>query len=141
MPLASDLRSYAEARVSGPATGLIVLGVIGIALNAIGLLLNIVAGFGAINAGQGVGGNAPIAATLGSGIVGIGTGIVSLIFSVLIIVGAIKMKRLESHGLAMAAAIIAIIPCFSPCCLLGLPFGIWALTALDDAQVKAAFQV
>ena len=140
MPLASDLRSYAEARVSGPATGLIVLGVIGVALNLMGLLIHMV-GFAAGNAGRGGAVNDPIAVFLGGGIIGIGGGIFSLIVSVLIIVGAIKMKRLESHGLAMAAAIIAIIPCFSPCCLLGIPFGIWALTVLSDAQVKAAFHL
>jgi hypothetical protein len=136
--LASDLRSYAEARVSGPATGLIVLGVIGIALNAMGLLLHIV-GLAAGNAGWGGAGNDPFSVFFGNRIVGIGGGAVSLIISVLILAGAIKMKRLESHGLAMATAIIAVIPCFSPCCLLGLPFGIWALTVLNDAHVKAAF--
>ncbi|MGO8746905.1 MAG: hypothetical protein ACLQNE_13040 [Thermoguttaceae bacterium] len=138
MPLASELRSYAQARVSGPATALIVLGVIGIALNVMGLLLHIVA-LAAGNAGWGGAGNDPMAVFFGNRIIGIGGGIVSLIISVLILMGAIKMKRLESHGLAMAAAIIAIVPCFSPCCLLGIPFGIWALTVLNDAQVKAAF--
>jgi hypothetical protein len=50
------------------------------------------------------------------------------------------MKKLESYSFAMAAAIIAMIPCISPCCLLGLPFGIWALVVLGDGSVKAAFQ-
>ena len=61
-----------------------------------------------------------------------------LLMGVLVIVGAVKMKNLKSYGLAMTAAIIAIIPC-SPCCLLGLPFGIWALVVLNDENVKAAF--
>jgi hypothetical protein len=31
------------------------------------------------------------------------------------------------------------IPCISPCCLLGLPIGIWALVVLLKPEVKAAF--
>jgi hypothetical protein len=50
------------------------------------------------------------------------------------------MKRLENHGMSMAAAIIAMVPCISPCCLIGLPIGIWALTVLNDPSVKAAFR-
>ena len=36
------------------------------------------------------------------------------------------------------AAIIAMIPCHG-CCILGLPFGIWALVVLSAPEVKAAF--
>ena len=55
------------------------------------------------------------------------------------LVGAMKMKKLESYGLAMTGAIVGMVPYFSPCCLLGLPFGIWALVVLCDGSVKAAF--
>ena len=40
----------------------------------------------------------------------------------------------------MTAAIVAVIPCVAPCCLLSLPFGIWALVVLGDSSVKAAFR-
>ena len=59
--------------------------------------------------------------------------------SILFIVGGIKMRSLQSYGLCMAAAIVASIPCFSPCCCLEIPFGIWALVVLADKQVSAAF--
>ncbi len=59
----------------------------------------------------------------------------------LILVGGMKMKNLESYGLAIAASIIAIIPCFSSCCcIIGLPAGIWALVVLNKPEVKAAFR-
>jgi hypothetical protein len=59
----------------------------------------------------------------------------------LIFFGGMKMKNLESHGLAIAASIIAMIPCFSGCCcLIGLPAGIWALVVLNKPEVKAAFR-
>ena len=60
--------------------------------------------------------------------------------AVLILVGGLKMKNLENRSLAMASAIIALIPCFSCCCLLGMPAGIWALIVLSKPEVKAAFR-
>ncbi|MDP8924982.1 MAG: hypothetical protein M3O34_19215 [Chloroflexota bacterium] len=48
------------------------------------------------------------------------------------------MRALRSWGVAMAGAILAIVPC-GPCCLLGLPFGIWAILVLIDDEVKQAF--
>ncbi|WP_224365719.1 hypothetical protein [Hyalangium versicolor] len=53
--------------------------------------------------------------------------------------GGLKMKNLESYGLAMAASIIAIIPCFGSCCCIGIPIGIWSLIILNKPEVKAAF--
>ena len=64
--------------------------------------------------------------------------VVSLAAGVVVLLGAIKMKKLESRGLAMTASILAMLP-VSPCCVLGLPFGIWALMALSKPEVKAAF--
>lgn len=63
----------------------------------------------------------------------------SLAMAVLVIVGALKMRNLQSYGLALAASIIAIIPCFS-CCFTGVPIGIWALVVLLGSDVKAAFR-
>ena len=43
--------------------------------------------------------------------------------------------------LAMATAIVAMVPCTAPCCVLvGMGFGIWALVVLCDANVKSAFR-
>jgi hypothetical protein len=67
------------------------------------------------------------------------SGIIALLLSGLIFFGAMKMKKLESYGLAMAASIIAMIPCLSPCCLIGLPIGIWAVVVLVKPEVKSAF--
>jgi len=61
------------------------------------------------------------------------------VIGVVILLGALKMKNLQSYGFAMTAAILAMIPCLSPCCLLGFPMGIWAIAVLVDPQVKAAF--
>ena len=61
------------------------------------------------------------------------------ITSILIFVGALKMKNLSSRGWGRAAAILAMIPCLSGCCLLGIPIGIWALMALSNEDVKRGF--
>ncbi|MBM7118437.1 hypothetical protein [Archangium primigenium] len=53
--------------------------------------------------------------------------------------GALQMKNLRNYGLSMAAAIIAIVPCFGPCCCIGIPAGIWALVVINKPEVKAAF--
>lgn len=59
----------------------------------------------------------------------------------LVFYGGLKMKNLENFGLAMAASIIAIIPCFTGCCcIIGLPAGIWSLVVLNKPEVKSAFR-
>ncbi|MBA3315217.1 MAG: hypothetical protein H0T47_18270 [Planctomycetaceae bacterium] len=57
----------------------------------------------------------------------------------IIIYGALKMRRLESWGFALTAAIMAVIPC-NVCCMFGMPVGIWSLITLNDPQVKGAFR-
>lgn len=56
------------------------------------------------------------------------------------IFGALKMRKLEGYGLAMAASIVAMLPCVGPCCCIGLPAGIWAIVTLNKPEVKAAFR-
>ena len=62
-----------------------------------------------------------------------------LAMSVLVLIGAAKLQSLKSREFAFAAAILAMIPCLTPCCILGLPFGIWALVVLNKPEVKSQF--
>jgi hypothetical protein len=50
------------------------------------------------------------------------------------------MMKLRSRGLALTASILAMIPFTSPCCLLGLPVGIWSMLVLSKPEVSAAFE-
>jgi hypothetical protein len=121
------------AAVAGPAIFLMVVGGIGIAWQGLLLVLNLLgAGMGAM-AGRG-GGMAML-----QGGLGIVLNIIGLIVGAVIILGALKMKKLQSYNLAMGASIVAMIPCISPCCLIGLPAGIWALIVLMKPEVKMAF--
>ena len=54
--------------------------------------------------------------------------------------GAVSMKRLANYSGARAAAIVAVIPCLGPCCVLGIPFGIWALNVLGRPEVRSSFE-
>jgi DNA-directed RNA polymerase subunit RPC12/RpoP len=129
---------FAAQRVSSPATGLIVTAILGLIVQVLvigGNLAQMLIG-GAHMLPRGheafpvlVGSTANVVA-----------GLFGLALSILVLVGALKMKNLEGYSLAVTSAVLALIPCTSPCCLLGLPCGIWALIALNDSAVKAAFR-
>jgi len=129
----------AAQRVSAPATALMVTAILALIVQALGIILNLV-----VLAVP----RFAVAVTQRHGglpfVIGSGYQLIPAVFgvavSIFILIGAIKMKNLESHSFALASAIVAMIPCISPCCLLGLPFGIWALVVLNDSSVRAAFR-
>jgi hypothetical protein len=57
-----------------------------------------------------------------------------------VLLGAIKMLRLQGRSLAFAACIVAMLPC-SCCCFFGIPFGIWGLVVLNRPEVKDRFDL
>jgi hypothetical protein len=123
----------AAQRVAGPATALIVTAVLGLIQNGFGLILLV-----AMTSANGRFGppNQNFEDMLPAVFV---TGI-SLPGGIVMLFAAMKMKKLESYGLAMTGAIVGMIPYLSPCCPLGLPFGIWALVVLSNGSVRAAFR-
>ncbi len=124
----------AATRVAGPATALIVYGSLGLAAQLLGLVANLVQ----VGGGMAGPGQADMPIFLSGG-VAVGSAIIGAVLHVVVIVGGVKMKNLESYAFAMAASIIAMLPC-SCCCPIGLPLGIWSLVVLSDAGVKAAFR-
>jgi hypothetical protein len=69
------------------------------------------------------------------------SGLISLVIVAVngfVLYGAIGLLRLRNRGVAIAASIITMAPC-QCCCILGLPFGIWALTVLNKPEVKSHF--
>ena len=65
-------------------------------------------------------------------------GLMSLV-SVLSVFGAARMLSLRSYGLAMFGAIVTVIPCVTPCCLIGQVAGVWAFVILVQPDVRRAF--
>jgi hypothetical protein len=71
---------------------------------------------------------------------GYGVAIAGLIGTLLPIAGGICMLARRARGLAIIGALVTAVPATSPCCLLGMPIGIWALVVLLQSDVKAAFR-
>jgi len=135
-------QALARQKVNGPAIGLMVTAALGV----LGAIWNIIAPLTGLNNMQPPGANLPPQfqqfqqmMTHMSGAMGAVTGIIGLAMCVLIFYGALQMQKLRNYGLCMAASILAMIPCLSPCCCIGLPIGIWALVVLSKAEVKPFF--
>jgi hypothetical protein len=134
-------RAYAAARIAAPATALIVISVLGILSQM--FFFGQLARFGADAAvSPWLRQLVPELAKLPADVVVTASAAGAagaLVVCLVMLFGALSMKKVHGYGFAMAAAILAVIPCTSPCCL-GLPFGIWALVVLNDPAVKAAFR-
>lgn len=135
-------RARAEQMVSGPAICLIIVGAIGIVLSLAGLVMNLTGMTLPFMFPQGGGGMDPQVAQMMrmfGGSMGIISGIIGIVVAAFIIYGGMQMKKLQSQGLVMGSAIVAMIPCVSPCCLIGIPIGVWALVVLNKPEVKSQF--
>ena len=62
--------------------------------------------------------------------------IVMFLLQSVLVYGAIGMIRQKGYSAAFTAAIIAVIPICSPCFVLGIPFGIWAIVLLLKPEVR-----
>jgi len=133
-PLPAPMVAGIEGMVQGPAIGLIITAVLGF-LGQIAAIIWTVGFASAFAAQQG---QLPWSNMISGSWTFVSTG-VGIVMSILIFVAALKMRRLENHSLAMAASVIAMLPCVSPCCLVGLPIGIWALVVLSKPEVRSAF--
>ncbi len=126
----------ASDQVSGPSVGLLITGILGGVLSLVGLILNLVqTSIESIRTHRYIEGYADLAA----GAAGVAFCFVGLLVAGFIIYASLKMKTLTQWGLCVAASIIAMIPCISPCCIVGLPIGIWCLVVLAKPEVKTAF--
>jgi hypothetical protein len=140
-PAGQPGHGLAKDQVKGPALALIVIASLGLLYYLFNGVFSLVTGGAALQ--HEMPSNVPpeFRAFL-EGMRGPLAGCVSLAIAALnafVLFGAIKMIRLQSHGLAMAAAIVALLPC-QCCCVVGLPIGIWALVVLSKPEVKSAFQ-
>ncbi|HUJ44150.1 MAG TPA: GYF domain-containing protein [Opitutaceae bacterium] len=135
---AAGARARALDLVSGPAIGLIVTGILGISAGVLGILW-LAFMMGSAPALRGMTPEAARMFQLLMGPVGIAARVVGIIASIFILIGALRMQKLANYGLAMTAAIVAMVPCLSPCCVIGLPIGIWALVVLVKPEVKSQF--
>lgn len=130
-----------EEKIQYPAIALMVTSGLTMLLQLLNLALQALSiGVGGFSAMQGgAGGQQQAMMNMFSGGFGMVIGVFSLIASGVIFFGAMKMYKFENYGLAMTAAALACVPCFS-CCCIGVPFGIWAIVALQDPIAKESFR-
>ncbi len=126
-------------QVQGPAIGLIVTAALGVVFALISLVSHLMgvgmAGLGELGDFEG---SERLFGFLGGGL-GILSALIKLGISGFIIWVALQMKELRNWTMAVTASILAMIPCIGPCCLIGIPIGIWSLVILMKPEVKAAF--
>lgn len=140
----AESRQYAAQRVSGPATALAVLAWLNFieSLLLIGLaaLILVVAQDPRLRHRLPPGAD-PAEMVMESRVYLI-KGLLDIPVSIFLLIGAGKMKQLNNYALAVAAAIVAVVPCIAPCCcgVVSIGFGIWALVVLCDPLVRSAFR-
>jgi predicted Zn finger-like uncharacterized protein len=66
-------------------------------------------------------------------------GLFFALVSLFVTIGAALMLTRRFYGLAIASTIVAMLNIGNCCCVLGLPFGIWALVILSRPEVKRLF--
>ena len=125
-------RFAAEAKVKPAAITLMVFTVIGILMQVVSLVLNI------LGTGMSVANNSE-ASQLMSGAMGIVMNIVGLLAGGFCIFAFLKMMKLESRPMAFTAVIFSMLPCLGSCWCVNLWVGIWALIVLSDPNVKTSF--
>ena len=134
-----DGREAALRQVSAPAIGLMVLA-------AVGAMIGIIQAFGVIitfcviAADKGLPGSHEalgVYSVFGGGAL---AGLLAAAVYAVIFFGAWSMKNLKRQIFAIAAAVLALISCCSPCFLIGAPLGVWALITLNSPNVKSAFR-
>jgi hypothetical protein len=130
--------AYAANKVKGPALGVLISTIVGLLLTLLGIVLNIL-GLSLIAVADQPA-QPEIVSVVGQGIIGLVFNIIALIGGGVIVFGCLKMMKLQSYGFAFTTCILAMIPCISPCCLLGIPFGIWGLVVLNEPRVKNSFR-
>jgi hypothetical protein len=135
-------RDAALQAVKGPAIALLVTAILGIVVAGIGLLLSLTGLTGGRDLSEIPDPEIRKIFEYVQRLMGplkIVQAVLGMFMGVVILMGALKMMKLQSYRFAVTAAVLAMIPCISPCCLLGLPFGIWALVVLNQPQVKPNF--
>lgn len=137
-------REEALRRVRLPALGLLVTGVLATLMAVVGVVVRLLAMTGNLDLSGLVPNNpdlAPLWQQLTNSLqqpFGLIFELIGLFIFLVVVFGALRLRALRSFGLAVGVSILAMIPC-QCCCVLGLPFGIWALTVINKPEVKVHF--
>jgi len=130
-------RQQASSAVVAPAICLMVTGGLGIAIAIAALAVNL-GGLALLKAADededGIGKVQWVSSQARS----LRASFTGICWGIAVLGGGIQMKRLSSFKSVLSACIFAMLPC-NPCCLLGIPFGIWGIVAINRWDVKREF--
>jgi len=131
-----------EKKVQIPAIGLIVLGILGVLVSALGFLQSSFDAQKLIDMGMSPDRAQRIAEFMGSGghTLLIAAHVVGILGCGFTAWAGFQMLKLESWRACVVANVLVMVPFTSCCCLLGVPVGIWGLVLLFNADVKRAFE-
>lgn len=76
----------------------------------------------------------------GPGAMGKAMTVFQLLMYLAILGGSLMMLKGKNYGFSVVAVVLSSIPCFGPCCCLGMIPGIWALVILFKPEIRAGFQ-
>ena len=62
--------------------------------------------------------------------------VVGIQMGVIEIIAGMRLKLLKGYYLAATAAVLVMLPYFSPLAILGIPLGIWVFTSLRHEEVR-----
>jgi len=131
-----ESRRYALRRITAPTYCLFVFSALSLMLNILGMIYQVIL----FQSGQYV--DAYAGYSVGPefmAIWSIGWGAMWLALSVFIAKFALNLKSLRSYRIGKMAAMLACLPCVSPCFPICLPFAIWTILVLNDPLVKSQY--
>ena len=130
-----DNDSYARLKVSGPSIALIIVSIVSLVLVGICSLfdaLTVIGSFDQINPQNRQQREIVAFRLLWD--------ICIFISNCVTLIGAYRMGQVKNYSLSKTTCILAKIPCLGPCCIIGIPFGIWGYKVLNDSDVQRAFR-
>ncbi len=138
-PDTADFESWVRSRLKVPAIGLRVAGIVNLLAAPVILLIPVL-----VEGSEGfvegleegfVEGSGTLAESMFLSVI---IALCSLVSGIILVLGAARMFDLQSYGIALIAAVVAILPC-APGFPISLPFGIWALIVVLRHDVRTAF--
>jgi hypothetical protein len=131
-------RTDAVDLVYWPGLLLTITGYVGSAINAVGIIYNLVNATQALIASASSpgprGGGVPVAAFVIIAFQALAT----VVWGGIVVKGGQSLSSLENYSTAIMACVVACLPCSVGCCF-GLPLGIWGFVVLSQNHVRMAF--
>jgi len=140
-PTPTASREMALSAVKGPAIALLIIAGIGIALYFLGTIGQLL-GVNQDKINQDFSNLPPSLQRWfmqDHGITNILSSLLGMALNGAVLFGAIRMRQLRGHTLAIVTCILAMFPCNCCCFLFNIPFAIWGLVVLNKPEVKSQF--